>query len=89
MYLIFGIISLILLLLLLAARIPKVTLLEEEKINVAAIRALLKEPIIIIYTLGIFFYVGAEVSVGSNMVAYLKLPDVAGLENADASKFRE
>jgi len=35
----------------------------------------------------IFFYVGAEVSVGSNLVAYLKLPDVAGLAEADASKF--
>ena len=27
----------------------------------------------------VFFYVGAEVSIGSNMVAYLKLPDIAGL----------
>ena len=35
----------------------------------------------------IFFYVGAEVAVGSNLVAYLKLPDVAGLAEADASKF--
>ena len=35
----------------------------------------------------IFFYVGAEVSVGSNLVAYLKLPDVAGLPDADASKY--
>jgi len=70
-YLIFGIISLILLLLLLAARIPKVTLLEEEKINVAAIRALLKEPIIIIYTLGIFFYVGAEVGTSSYILVFM------------------
>ena len=35
----------------------------------------------------IFFYVGAEVSVGSNLVAYLKLPDIAGMMEADASKF--
>lgn len=70
-YLIFGIISLILLLLLLAARIPKVTLLEEEKINVAAIKALLKEPIIIIYTLGIFFYVGAEVGTSSYILVFM------------------
>jgi FHS family L-fucose permease-like MFS transporter len=35
----------------------------------------------------VFFYVGAEVSIGSNMVAYLKLPDIAGLANADASKY--
>jgi MFS transporter, FHS family, L-fucose permease len=35
----------------------------------------------------IFFYVGAEVSIGSNLVAYLKLPDVAGLAEVDASKY--
>jgi FHS family L-fucose permease-like MFS transporter len=35
----------------------------------------------------IFFYVGAEVSIGSNLVAYLKLPDIAGLGEADASKY--
>ena len=35
----------------------------------------------------IFFYVGAEVSIGSNLVAYLKLPDIAGLAEADASKY--
>lgn len=35
----------------------------------------------------VFFYVGAEVSVGSNLVAYLKLPDIAGFTEADASKF--
>ena len=35
----------------------------------------------------VFFYVGAEVSVGSNLVAYLKLPDIAGFAEADASKF--
>ncbi len=35
----------------------------------------------------VFFYVGAEVSIGSNMVAFLKLPDVAGLADADATKY--
>ncbi|MBI5404080.1 MAG: sugar MFS transporter [Ignavibacteriae bacterium] len=35
----------------------------------------------------IFFYVGAEVSIGSNLVAYLKLPDIAGLAEADASRY--
>ena len=70
-YLIFAIISLILLLLLLAAKIPKMTLLEEEKINVAAIGALLKEPVIITYTLGIFFYVGAEVGTSSYILVFM------------------
>ncbi len=62
-YLIFTIISLVLLLLLLTAKIPKVRLLEEERINVTAIGSLLKEPIIVTYTLAIFFYVGAEVGI--------------------------
>jgi FHS family L-fucose permease-like MFS transporter len=71
-YLIFSIISLILLLLLLTARLPKVTLLEEEKISLAAIGSLLKEPVIITYTLGIFFYVGAEVGTSSYIVIFME-----------------
>lgn len=71
-YLIFSIISLLLLLLLLTAKIPKVRLLEEEKINVAAIYSLLKEPVIITYTLAIFFYVGAEVGTSSYIVVFME-----------------
>lgn len=71
-YLIFTIISLILLLLLLSAKIPKVRLLEEEKINVAAIGSLLKEPVIITYTIAIFFYVGAEVGTSSYIVVFME-----------------
>lgn len=70
-YLIFTIISLVLLLLLLTAKIPKVRLLEEEKINVAAIGSLLKKPVIITYTLAIFFYVGAEVGTSSYIVVFM------------------
>ena len=71
-YLIFSIISLLLLLLLLTANIPKVKLLDEEKINLAAISSLLKEPVIIIYTLAIFFYVGAEVGTSSYIVIFME-----------------
>jgi len=71
-YLIFTVISLILLLLLLSAKIPKVRLLEEEKINVAAIGSLLKEPVIITYTIAIFFYVGAEVGTSSYIVVFME-----------------
>ena len=70
-YLIFTIISLVLLVLLLMAKIPKVRLLEEEKINVAAIGSLLKEPVIITYTLAIFFYVGAEVGTSSYIIVFM------------------
>ena len=71
-YLIFGIISLILLLLLLTARIPKIKLLEEERISLPAIRSLLKEPVIIAYTLAIFFYVGAEVGTSSYIIVFME-----------------
>ncbi|NVO02150.1 MAG: sugar MFS transporter [Bacteroidetes bacterium] len=35
----------------------------------------------------IFFYVGAEVSIGSNFVSFLKLPEIAGLKEGDASNY--
>jgi FHS family L-fucose permease-like MFS transporter len=71
-YLIFTIISLILLVLLLISKIPKVKLLEEEKISIAAIGLLLKEPVIILYSLAIFFYVGAEVGTSSYIVIFME-----------------
>ena len=71
-YLIFAIISIILLLLLISVKIPKVRLLEEEKISVAAIGSLLKEPVIITYTLAIFFYVGAEVGTSSYIIIFME-----------------
>ena len=71
-YLVFGIFSLILLILLMTAKIPEITLLEEEKINSAAISSLLKSPIIITYTLAIFFYVGAEVGTSSYIIVFMQ-----------------
>jgi MFS transporter, FHS family, L-fucose permease len=35
----------------------------------------------------VFFYVGTEVSVGSNLIAFLKLPDVASFSDLVASKY--
>jgi FHS family L-fucose permease-like MFS transporter len=71
-YLIFGVISLILLLMLLTARIPKIKLPEEEKISTDAIGSLLKNPVIITYTLAIFFYVGAEVGTSSYIIIFME-----------------
>lgn len=36
---------------------------------------------------GIFLYVGAEVAIGSFLVSFLSQPDIAGLNEAQASKF--
>jgi MFS transporter, FHS family, L-fucose permease len=71
-YLVFGMFSLVLLILLLTTRVPTITLLEEEKINVGAIGSLLKDPVIITYTLAIFFYVGAEVGTSSYIVVFME-----------------
>jgi MFS transporter, FHS family, L-fucose permease len=71
-YLIFGIFSLVLLLLLTTARVPRIKLLEEEKINVHAISSLLRNPVIITYTLAIFFYVGAEVGTSSYIIVFME-----------------
>jgi MFS transporter, FHS family, L-fucose permease len=71
-YLIFGTFSLILLILLLTAKVPGITLLEEEKINLGAMSYLLKDPVIITYTLAIFFYVGAEVGTSSYIIIFME-----------------
>ncbi len=70
-YLIFGVINAVILLLLLFAKFPEVKLEEEEKIDAAKIMDLIKHPIIISYALGIFLYVGAEVGVSSYILTYM------------------
>jgi FHS family L-fucose permease-like MFS transporter len=70
-YLIFGIFSLILLLLLTLIKFPGVNVTEEEKIQTSTIPSLLKNKIIITYTLGIFLYVGGEVGTSSYIVLFL------------------
>jgi len=71
-YLLFGLFSLVLLILLLTTKDPKIKLLEEEKINTEAISSLLRDPVIITYTLAIFFYVGAEVGTSSYIVVFME-----------------
>jgi len=70
-YLLFGIMNAILLILLAIAKFPNVKLNEDEKINVSKMGTLLKNPIIITYSLGIFLYVGAEVGVSSYIITYM------------------
>lgn len=70
-YLLFGVINAVLLILLAFSKFPEVRLNEEEKINFSKIGILLKNPIIITYGLGIFLYVGAEVGVSSYIMTYM------------------
>ncbi len=71
-YLFFGILGVILLFMLLTAKIPRIRLLEEEKINLRSMATLLREPVIITYALAIFFYVGAEVGTSSYIVLFME-----------------
>jgi len=47
----------------------------------------LKYPHVVLGIIGIFMYVGGEVAVGSAIINFLGSPEVAGLNEMDASKF--
>jgi MFS transporter, FHS family, L-fucose permease len=70
-YLIFGIVSVLLLFMLMLVKFPDAKILEEEKIQTKTISLLLKDKIIITYVLGIFLYVGGEVGTSSYIVLFL------------------
>jgi len=82
-YLIFGVAFLLLAFLISFVHLPAFK--GHEKIEKKPYA--LKHKNLLFGIFAVFFYVGAEVSIGSNLVAYLKLPDVAGMIEADASKY--
>ncbi|MDQ6648259.1 MAG: sugar MFS transporter [Pseudomonadota bacterium] len=47
----------------------------------------LRHPHVLFGVLGIFFYVGAEVSIGSFMVNYLSMPDIGHMSQQQAAKY--
>ncbi len=57
-----------------------------EKMNISAAFGLLARPRFAFGTLGIFLYVGAEVTIGSLMVLYLVQPSTLGLDQESAGK---
>lgn len=71
-YFVFSMISFVLLLLMLFAKMPEIKLVEEERVNAGAIRSLIREPVIILYTLGIFLYVGGEVGTSSYIIVFME-----------------
>lgn len=81
-YLLFGIINAILFVLLFFAKFPKVHIWEEEKIQLSQVAILLKNPLILIYSLGIFLYVGAEVGTSSYILIFMD--KIHGVENSDS-----
>ena len=81
-YLIFAIINAVILVVLFLSKFPEIKLNEEEKINASKIGTLLKNPIILTYSLGIFLYVGAEVGVSSYIITFMN--KVHGLSNTQS-----
>jgi MFS transporter, FHS family, L-fucose permease len=81
-YLLFGIINAILLVLLALSKFPDVRLNDEERINFSKIGTLLKNPVILTYGLGIFLYVGAEVGVSSYIITYMS--KIHGITNSQS-----
>lgn len=71
-YLSFAILSLILLIVLILSKLPKGSLLEEEKFSTSDLRLLIRTPLIVLYALGIFLYVGAEVGTSSYIVTFMR-----------------
>jgi len=70
-YLIFGFMNAILLALLYFAHFPQVEVLQEERINLAQLRSLLGNPLVCMYSLGIFLYVAAEVGTSSYILIFM------------------
>lgn len=58
---------------------------NKEKIEKKA--GALKFPNLTYGMAAIFFYVGAEVAIGNNLVSYIGLPKILGLKEADASNY--
>ncbi len=63
--------------------LPKFTKSEEVETGFGALRYRQ----LIFGMMAIFMYVGGEVSIGSMMISYINLPDIAGLDEAAASKY--
>ncbi len=82
-YIIFTAMFLLLAVLIKVSKLPRVTSGDAIERTAGA----LKHPNLVFGALAIFFYVGGEVSIGSIMISYLGLENIAGLGEAEASKY--
>ena len=82
-YLIFSLLFLLLAIFIRTSKLPEFKN-DDETINGFGI---FKYPHLLLGMLGIFLYVGAEVSIGSIMITFLGLPEIAGLSHKDAGQF--
>jgi len=73
LYALFTVVTLVMLLALLMVRLPVVELKEDEKVGALATHAqLLRKPVVLLFALGIFAYVGTEQGVGNWISEFLK-----------------
>lgn len=82
-YLIFTGMFLLLALLIKISKLPRVTASDNIERSAGALR----HPNLVFGALAIFFYVGGEVSIGSIMISYLGLENIAGLGEAAAARY--
>lgn len=82
-YLFFSLLFLLIALLIFKSKLPRFENLETIEKGMGA----LKFPQLTLGIIAIFMYVGAEVSIGSIMTAFLGLPEIAGLTHEEAPVF--
>ena len=68
-------------------KLPTITSVEGEEAKHGSFRDALRIPHLRRAAVGIFLYVGAEVSIGSFLVNFFALPTIAGLREADAATY--
>ncbi|MBC8041849.1 MAG: sugar MFS transporter [Rhizobacter sp.] len=68
-------------------KLPVIAAVEGEEARQGSFMDAIKIPHLSLGALGIFVYVGAEVAIGSFLVNFIGLPEVAGLPEAAAAKF--
>jgi FHS family L-fucose permease-like MFS transporter len=82
-YLIFAAIFIVMALAISKTNLPRFTNPEDVELGLHA----LKYPQLVFGMIAIFMYVGGEVSIGSMLISYITLPEIAGVSNAEASVF--
>lgn len=82
-YLIFGAVLLLLSIIIYITPLPKFVNTDKIKKDAGA----LKHKNLVFGMIAIFFYVGAEVSIGSLLINFLRLPEISGLTELDAKSF--
>lgn len=64
-------------------KLPKFVSHDEPVTDAGALRY----PHLLLGALAIFMYVGSEVTIGSNMISFLKLENIAGMTESEAARF--